>query len=540
MAETTWPKASNGRVVNDVQWEKMMTAFAGDGVVGTPADDPVIYADGTGMYVKVRPNKYAHVKGHMWDSGTSEFTKTIAANNSGLTRYDRVILRLNRTTWEVTSEVLQGVAGGSIPALTQDATGTASGVFEVSLGIVTVNTGVGNIAANKLTIDTNYVGPAGGGARVAIDGAAGTLSIYNASGELVAQMSGDGDLAVNSLSVNSDDVTIDGESLAERLDGTGKGRKAYGEIPTGSYSYAANTEGTVLELEVAGETGRSFDLTGMVHGSSNSVGDTVQVRIRDGGASQPTTSSTLLLAHDQDVGIAGNGVTLNVFKRNQALATGRHRLLITVKALNGTFTFDNAWLDVLDSGLVAVNNGVNRTSGATPPPNPPQTYTTNYFATWSGSYTPAGNYGTFGGSTRAYQGDANEGSGNRKSMIGFNYSQIASDLSGATILSCKITLYYQHWWYNNGGTAVIGTHNAAVSSAPSTFSGTTNRVQSASWPIGQSRSVELGTTIGNEFKAATAKGIVLGPGPSSSTTYYGYASGYGATNPPYLTIQYQK
>jgi hypothetical protein len=413
-------------------------------------------------------------------------------------------------------------------------------VWEISLATVTVANAAGNISAGNVSNTTNYIGPAGGGQRVAIDGAAGTISIFNAIGEPVAQFSGEGDLAVSSLSVNTDDVTIDGESLTERLDSTGKARIQYGELPTGTYNYAANTEGTVLELEVPGETGRSFDITGMVHGSSSSVGDTVQVRIRDGGAAQPTASSTLILAHDQDVGIAGNGVTFNVFKRNQALTTGRHRLLITVKALTGTFTFDNAWLDVLDSGLLAVNNGVSRVTGSTPPTNPPQNYVTNYNATWSGSYNAAGNYGTFSGATKVYQGDNNEGGTNRKGMIGFNWSQIQTDLTGATITSCKITLYSQHWWYNAGGTAVLGTHNVTNASAPSTFSGTTNRVQYAGFPKYVTRTIELGTTIGTEFKNGTAKGIVTGPGPTSATTYYGYFSGPGATSPPVLTISYTK
>lgn len=179
----------------------------------------------------------------------------------------------------------------------------------------------------------------------------------------------------------------------------------------------------------------------------------------------------------------------------------------------------------------------------TPPPNPipipPATKTTKvYKATWSQSYNANGTQTSGSDATHCYQGDDHKGDGNRKSMIGFNYSQIESDLSGKTIISCTLFLHYEHWYWNSGGTAVIGYH-ASTTSSPTSFSGNTNRVQSSGWPNPGSRTVSLGTAIGKLFQSGGAKGITLGPGPSSLQTYYGYASGFGHSSPPVLTIVYQ-
>jgi hypothetical protein len=128
--------------------------------------------------------------------------------------------------------------------------------------------------------------------------------------------------------------------------------------------------------------------------------------------------------------------------------------------------------------------------------------------------------------------------GNQRSLIGFDATAVQSDLSGAEVLACFVTLYANHWYYNAGGTAIIGTHGHT--NRPGSFSATTNRIQSASWPKPGLRTVDLGTTIGGEFKAGTTKGVALGPGPSNSVSYYGRFDGCGDSHVPYLTITYRK
>lgn len=210
----------------------------------------------------------------------------------------------------------------------------------------------------------------------------------------------------------------------------------------------------------------------------------------------------------------------------------------TVSGLAGGTTYPLAVRARDAAGNVSgLSVGVN---GTTDTPAAPglTTYTKSYAATWSRSfnYNGSNEYDSWHGST-AYQGQLS--AGNQKAMIGFNYSQIQSDLAGSTAVQASIRLSFAHWYYNSGGTAVLGTHNA--SSAPSSFSGSTGLWTSGNWPVGGTRTVNLGSGICGQFRDGTVKGIVLGPGPSSSALYYGYAYGAGSgVYVPLLTLTYTK
>ncbi len=167
MAESSWPTTAGGRAINDVQWEMMARGFAADGVIGAPTETSVVYGDSSGMQVKIRANKDALVRGRGWTSGSVEFTKAIAANNSGNPRIDLIVLRLTRSTWAVTVEVRQGTAAASpvAPTLTQDATGSGAGVYEIALAQVTVANGASTIASGNVANVARYIGPNYSGGR---------------------------------------------------------------------------------------------------------------------------------------------------------------------------------------------------------------------------------------------------------------------------------------------------------------------------------------------------------------------------------------
>ncbi|GAA3304826.1 hypothetical protein GCM10020295_56970 [Streptomyces cinereospinus] len=63
------------------------------------------------------------------------------------------------------------------------------------------------------------------------------------------------------------------------------------------------------------------------------------------------------------------------------------------------------------------------------------------------------------------------------SLIGFPAS-LGTDLSGATIQKAEVYLYFDHWYYNGGGKAVIKAHK--FTSRPSTFS-SDSESQTISW-----------------------------------------------------------
>lgn len=157
MAESSWPSPNhNSRAVNDLEFEQLTHPAGGDGLVGSPADTSFAYADGSGMNIKIRSAKYAIVRGRMYYSGSSDLTKTITANASGLTRVDLLVLRLTRSTWDITSVVKAGTPGAGAPALTQDV-GT-TGTYEIPVAAITVPSGDSSISSDQVTVLGYYLG----------------------------------------------------------------------------------------------------------------------------------------------------------------------------------------------------------------------------------------------------------------------------------------------------------------------------------------------------------------------------------------------
>jgi len=356
----------------------------------------------------------------------------------------------------------------------------------------------------------------------------------------------DGNATFNTLSVTADDISIGGSNLlTDILAPYPRGLIAYGALQSGT-AVSNGGETGVLELGFEAEDGRSYRFTcDTFLISSSAVGTTVGIRIRDGGSASPTTSSAIVGYSYATAGAAGfNALTfVRSFNCPGDIAVGTHRMLLSIYAIAGTATIYNnstnkVRLTAEDIGITSDDTGVPNTGGGGT--SPKKTYVTSFNSTWTGSYygdnSRRSSNGTF------YQGyySGYPSNGNQRSMIGFDYGSIQSNLSGATIIKAELYMYFAHWYNNSGGTAVIGTHNSTAGSAPSTWGGNNNRLQSASWPKPGARWVNLGTTIGNEFKAGTTTGIVVGPGPSTSATYYGYANGYGQSYRPVLRFTYSK
>ncbi|RDG37970.1 hypothetical protein [Streptomyces corynorhini] len=143
MAQDSWPSpAHNDRVVTDTEYERIAARFSDDGLWGNPTD-PAALTTSTGLQVTLRADLWASVRGHAWTSGTTAVTLPVPANTSGSTRTDRVVLRLDRSTWTVRAVIKQGTPGAGAPALTQDQSGT--GVYEILLAGVTVPAGASSV-----------------------------------------------------------------------------------------------------------------------------------------------------------------------------------------------------------------------------------------------------------------------------------------------------------------------------------------------------------------------------------------------------------
>jgi hypothetical protein len=164
-----------------------------------------------------------------------------------------------------------------------------------------------------------------------------------------------------------------------------------------------------------------------------------------------------------------------------------------------------------------------------PPPDPDPQPTKPVAGTRTFSATAGRSYGSDGSKhsdSQMYQGYYSGTWGNNRSAIMFDYTAIQAALAGKTVTGCKITFRVQFSYYNSGVAAVIGTHNTATTGRPATWANVlgekVNRVRKGDCKAGNTYTVSLGTTIGREFKAGTAKGIVFGPGPNTGKGYYGY------------------
>lgn len=146
MSGASWPSPShNSRSVTDSEYSHLAPWLA-DGLF--PAATDAVYADSSGMQVHVRASRYGIVQGRAWTSGSTETSLTIAANSSGLNRVDTVVLRLDRSTWDVTAAVRQGTPGAGAPTLQRDPGDT--GMWEIPLADVAVDNGVASIAGSKV------------------------------------------------------------------------------------------------------------------------------------------------------------------------------------------------------------------------------------------------------------------------------------------------------------------------------------------------------------------------------------------------------
>jgi hypothetical protein len=178
------------------------------------------------------------------------------------------------------------------------------------------------------------------------------------------------------------------------------------------------------------------------------------------------------------------------------------------------------------------------TGGSTAPV--PKTYTKTYYGTWSRTYD-GNNATTWDDSAYCYQGYYSSTRGNTRSLIGFNYTQIQNDLSGATINSCYFGIRGAHAYYNSGFTCYLGTHT--YTAKPSTWN-SANVTEATGFvtglAAGESLKINMGTGLGNSFKSGAVKGMAIGPGPTTSLIYYGFIYGATQTGKPYLTITYTK
>jgi hypothetical protein len=358
----------------------------------------------------------------------------------------------------------------------------------------------------------------------------------NTDGLPVATIDQDGGAGFQRLTV-AEAFTVGGADWMTYLDQLPRGIQAI-NFQTSTRTASA-TEMGFVELAADIDATRMYRVVFAARANPSAVGGELQVRLRDGGTGAPTINSSQRYVAIHHMAL-GNSFTAHMEYNvaGKSLGAGTHRFLLTFTNALGpsgqTCTMyggtDNpGYLYVEDTGpYLPPTGGYNDGGGTTAPPV--QKYTKTYAASWSGSYANRGSYNIYYGNS-CMQGYYSSTNGIQASLIGFP-SALGTDLSGATIVKAEVYLYFDHWYANAGGKAVIKAHKHT--SRPSTFSSDAES-QTISWARNEGKWVDI-TAV---FDSTSWRGIALDPN-STSSTYYGRARGYGQTNPPKLRVTYTK
>lgn len=381
------------------------------------------------------------------------------------------------------------------------------------------------------------------------------LLIQNDNGDAVASIDSTGIASFQGLTVVNSPEFYGLDLQTEIIAPLPRGIVASGSNTT--YTTAPGgftTEVGLLEIAFSiTDTERNYHISGSFQASAGNSDNNIGVNVRYETAAigvtpaKPTITSSFLFQEVHPLPTIGFGETMKC-DQSIDLPIGNYRFLLSAIRANGTglcqasgSTFSPIRLEVVDYGPKLPNIGV-LNSGAGGVTAPVQQYTASWGAAWTASYKSNNLPGSFGAGDALYQGYNDSSNGNRRSMMQFDWAAIQSFLSGSTVTGCYIRLYFQHWYNNSGGTAIIGTHNFAGMTPAGSWSGGANLVASGGWPKPGLRTVNLGAGIGDLFRVGAAKGLSLGPGSDSSHTYYGYAAGASASADlqPRITFYYTK
>ena len=152
-------------------------------------------------------------------------------------------------------------------------------------------------------------------------------------------------------------------------------------------------------------------------------------------------------------------------------------------------------------------------------------------AVWSPDYPVQGSYNPFHDTWDW---------GNEGGMIGFDDGNIRWMLSGARIDKVEVYLYSEHWAYQNGGQAVIGTHNHR-GGRPGRFSEANHGVARARYTTRkQGQWITLPNWVGDNFKNNLLSGITVKADGTNIFQYGVFARARDGWKAPKLRITYTK
>lgn len=318
-----------------------------------------------------------------------------------------------------------------------------------------------------------------------LPGLTNVVGVQDMYGDVLATIDGSGNISGQTLSA-ADDVLLAGESISGTLNSAASGTVNYGYVTANPWPASPLSSATtaLFELDAQVIAGRIYEF--VMYPTTiraATAGTTVALALRyttDG--SQPSTTSALATYVGAIVNAANSGDCHPglrcVFFPN---ASGIYRFLVCGLSSGATWYFtQDPFIRCVVNDLGANDNGQSSNnmtilgsgtvggSSATA-----QNYTKTYNAVncyaYQGSTGHQPNTLIASGGTIQQGGNySNTYNGDSYSWILWPYSNMHSDISGATITSVKVKLVNTHTWYNSGGTCQIGTTN--TTSFPSTTS----------------------------------------------------------------------
>lgn len=193
MAQSSWPFENiDTSETQFSQWARNI----GEGVKTGALNELEVFADSTGMQVKVRSGQ-AMVRGHYYQS-TAQETLTVTAADLTNPRIDTVIIELDPSANSIVLKVIAGSPG--VSPSPEPLVQTDAGVYQFKLAEVLIDAAATTIAAGKVTDSRTY-----------LETITGTIAGSQITGEITVATI-DGDRIIN----NIDTATI-GQSNVTNL-----------------------------------------------------------------------------------------------------------------------------------------------------------------------------------------------------------------------------------------------------------------------------------------------------------------------------------
>lgn len=357
-----------------------------------------------------------------------------------------------------------------------------------------------------------------------------------------AQLSIDATGGANTNGVNIVDyLNYRGQEFSDHLNSKSTGLVAWITF-NGVDTSVTTTSLGIAQLDFPIEEGKAYEifcsptLIKLNTGTAGTNASSTELRYTTDG-SDPLTTSTLL---SRQYGYDNESYTPNAFF--VASATTTLKVLLAFTSVGGAGIYANTnvsqplsmWVsEVAYSAPPSTGRRTNGLGGGVTP----QQYVTTYTATWSRSWSAKG----INNGTNLVQGNYHDSFGDWKALFGFDYDSIATDLNASTILKAELFLYCNNAINNDGGYARLRTNSIQDPPPNGLYYGISATRLARKFSKPGSYWIDLGTTIGDEFRTGVSRSFGLDAtdiSPRNNADAVWFNSAIASVNRPQLRFTY--